>query len=523
MSPELGRALISIAFGAAAGGITNAVAVWMLFHPYEPPKLFGWRIRLLQGAIPKNKARLAGAIGKTVGKKLLTAEDLADTLTADPEIRQAFDARLSGFVAGMLDRDRGSLTEILPLEVATQLRDLLREVVAGLLQRFDSHLDSDEFRSRAQEWAVRLARELEDQPLSDILTPEREAAITESADKWIIEMVGGDGFARAVDDYIDRGAHRLLVPGRTFQEIVPPGMVSALERAIAGYLPIALEKLGHLLEDAAARQRVERILHEILDRFMADLKFHQRLVAALLITPDVIDRVLGAVEKEGASKLSELLQDDDVRDAMARGVNNAIVDFLAKPVVSVLGEPGDQSVTDAKQTMAGWAVSLAQDDHTRAFLVDKLKSALNAAEGRTWGDIFKHVPPERVADTVTAALRSDRAGELYREAADRVIDQLMQRPIGKLAAHLPADAPQRIESAIAEPLWLWAQEQVPAVAQRIDIAKRVEQKIIDFPIQQVEAIIKGVTERELKLIVDLGWVLGAIIGLGSVLIGMVLG
>jgi uncharacterized membrane protein YheB (UPF0754 family) len=112
VNPELGRALISIAFGAAAGGITNAVAVWMLFHPYEPPKLLGWRIRLLQGAIPKNKARLAGAIGKTVGKKLLTAEDLADTLTADPEIRLAFDARLSAFVAGLLDNDRGSLCAI---------------------------------------------------------------------------------------------------------------------------------------------------------------------------------------------------------------------------------------------------------------------------------------------------------------------------------------------------------------------------------------------------------------------------
>jgi len=47
MNPDLGRGLVSVAFGAIAGGLTNAVAVWMLFHPYEPPRLLGRRIRLL--------------------------------------------------------------------------------------------------------------------------------------------------------------------------------------------------------------------------------------------------------------------------------------------------------------------------------------------------------------------------------------------------------------------------------------------------------------------------------------------
>jgi hypothetical protein len=57
------RTLLTVAFGAIAGGSTNAVAVWMLFHPYEPPVLFGRRIRFLQGAIPKNTDRLASRWG----------------------------------------------------------------------------------------------------------------------------------------------------------------------------------------------------------------------------------------------------------------------------------------------------------------------------------------------------------------------------------------------------------------------------------------------------------------------------
>ena len=62
---------VTIGVGAISGGITNAVAIWMLFHPYEERGIGPFRI---QGAIPKNKARLARSIGKTVGERLLTPE-----------------------------------------------------------------------------------------------------------------------------------------------------------------------------------------------------------------------------------------------------------------------------------------------------------------------------------------------------------------------------------------------------------------------------------------------------------------
>src|SRR5688500_11157353 len=112
-SEAVTQALLSIIFGAIAGGVTNAIAVWMLFHPYEPPRLLGRRLRFLQGAIPKNKARLAAAIGKTVGTRLLTPEDLARTLT-EPAFKAAFDDRLSKLLRDLLDQERGSLLEILP-------------------------------------------------------------------------------------------------------------------------------------------------------------------------------------------------------------------------------------------------------------------------------------------------------------------------------------------------------------------------------------------------------------------------
>src|SRR5690606_27659573 len=184
------------------------VAIWMLFHPYHPPRLFGRPLRWLQGAIPKNKARLAAAVGRTVGTRLLTGEDLARTV-AEPAFRDAFDERLRGFLEAVLARERGPLAAELAPGLAAELRRLPEDAAATLLARLDAYLESDEFRAAALRWADSFVAEFGNQPISDVLTPEREAALAERADRWIAQLVGGEGFERMVREYLDRSAERL--------------------------------------------------------------------------------------------------------------------------------------------------------------------------------------------------------------------------------------------------------------------------------------------------------------------------
>ena len=511
------QALATVFFGALAGGLTNSVAIWMLFHPYEPPSIGRRRLDFLQGAIPKNKARLAGRIGATVGDKLLTPEDLARTV-GEPAFRAAFDERLRDFLARLLERERGSLREELPEALEAQLEAIVGEALETLVARLDGYLGGDAFRARAEDWTGRLTAEMADQEIGALITPEREEAIAGAVGDWLAEAVEGEGFERAIRDYLDAVGKRILTPGRTFEEILPVGLVAAFERGVASYLPLALERLAGMLEDPRARARVETIVHEILDRFMRDLRFHQRLVAALVITPETIDKVLRAVEAEGANKVAEALDDPALREAMAKGVNEAVVDFLRRPAVSVLGSPGDESVENAKDTIVGWILRAAREEQTRAFLVDKLRAALGIAEHRTWGDLFRRLPPERLAELLVGAARSEEAGRIYREAFERLGEAILDRRIGRPADFLGEAAPARIEAALAEPVWGWLQGQVPDLAQRIDIAGKVEQKILDYPTPKLEELIRAVTQKELRLIVRLGYVLGAVVG--AVLLGV---
>ena len=521
MNEDLIRALVTIGFGALAGGLTNSVAIWMLFHPYEPPRILRWTLNFFQGAVPKNQARLASAIGRTVGNRLLTEEDLTRTF-ADVEFRSAFDERLSTFFQTLLQHERGSLSEMLPTPVLVEVESVMEDVEARVLERFQEYLQSDAFEEFMSRRAGDLLSAVEDEPVAGILTPAREDALASAVDDWLAGAVEADGFQHAIDDYLDRAAHRLLEPGRTFEEILPLGLVGSVEMAIQSYLPLAIERLGGLLEDPKARARFESTLHDILHRFLRDLNFYQRVVASLIVTEDTVDKVLDVIEREGTERLSEMLRDQAVQDVMAKGVNDAIVDFLRRPVSSVFGEPDDPNVQETKDTLSGWAIQMARDPNTRAFLVEKLHSALDRAGARTWGEVLDNIPPERVSEWLVTFGRSDAAATMFRKVGERMSETLLDTPIGRPANWLPPEAPDRIEEAIGDPVWDWLQTQVPDVVHRINVAGRVEQKVLEFPTPRMEELIKRVTHRELRLIVRLGYVLGGVIGTVLVVLNLLM-
>src|SRR3989454_2278211 len=151
------QGLITVGVGDVSGGITNAVAVWMLFHPYEARGLGPLK---LHGAIPKNKARLAKSIGKTVGQRLLTEEHLARQLSA-PGLREAFDRAIAVFLDQMLNTSRGTLRAELPPAVVAELERSLEPLAERLAEKLADVVEGPGFEVAVEKY-VTLERWVED-------------------------------------------------------------------------------------------------------------------------------------------------------------------------------------------------------------------------------------------------------------------------------------------------------------------------------------------------------------------------
>lgn len=357
MSPFWQELLLSVAVGTVAGGVTNAVAVWMLFHPYE--KRFG-----LHGAIPKNKPRLARSIGRTVGEKLLTPKDLLDELQR-AGFRETLDTRLAGLIRALLDVERGSLRELLPAPVLSEVERALAGLGPAVADRVDAWTATPAFAVRVREALARLRTEVGARTVDELLTAERRR---------------------------------------------------------------------ELATQAAA------------------------------LATELLEESRRADERTAAARFGDLL------------------------------------------------LQLAGTDRTRAFVERTVHDALGRAGSRTWSEVLDAIGEDVVVKWVIEGARSPRLHHLAAEGAATGATALLDRPIGRPARFFADDAAVRLAAVGGPALWQWMESELPKFVEQLDIQAMVERKVLGFSTSRIEEIIRGVTQRELTMIVNLGYLLGAMIG-----------
>ena len=154
----------------------------------------------------------------------------------------------------------------------------------------------------------------------------------------------------------------------------------------------------------------------------------------------------------------------------------------------------------------------------RAEIVDRAESAVLKAGERSWADVVRLVPARRAGGWIASGLRSDAGQGMLARFKTWLVDRLLGQPIGSLERYGREGAAKRITEALAEPVWGWITGKVPEVAANVRVADRVEARILQFPIPELERLVRSITEKELNLIVRLGYFLGAGIGLLLVVI-----
>lgn len=85
------RFLFLIAAGALIGGITNYIAIKMLFRPLHPVYLGKWRMPFTPGLIPRRRKDIAEKLGLVVVEHLLTKEGMVEKLYEEPFIEELND------------------------------------------------------------------------------------------------------------------------------------------------------------------------------------------------------------------------------------------------------------------------------------------------------------------------------------------------------------------------------------------------------------------------------------------------
>lgn len=500
---------VTVGVGALSGGITNAVAVWMLFHPHEPTRI---GLFTLHGAIPKNKARLAKSVGKTVGERLLTADDLSRRL-ADPVLRQTFDGAISRGVRGLLERDHGPLSEALGAEARTAVAQALPALGARVADRVAEYAGTPEFAQRAEQFTADLAGQLGDRPIGASLGPEQRAELKARIERWIAGVAEGPDLAQSLLGFVAGELEGLTGDTQPLVERLPAGVIQAVEQGIADSLPGVIERIGDALEKPEARVQVLGVVREGIDRAVRDLVLHQRLLARLVVTDQAISRLLDSFAGEGADRLAAQLRGGPLQSQLRVSVGESVQAALRVPLGERLQRLGPERRAALAASLTDALLHALRSAATRDVLGRALDRFLGEADRRTWAELIHALPAGTAARVLGDALARPEGRAWVAETTAQLARGLMGRPLGRPADWLGETAVEALTRAASDAAWRWVHEQLPVVIGHIQVQEMVEQKVLGFSTQRMEELVRNVTQRELDMIVNLGYWLGGAVGL----------
>jgi uncharacterized membrane protein YheB (UPF0754 family) len=496
---------VQVTIGTIAGGFSDTVAVWMLFRPRR-------RILWFQGAIPKNQARLAKSVGKTVGERLLTPHDLLTEIKRSG-LDAALDERLAALLSDLLETERGPLRDLIAPSSLPAVEGALSDAARSIADRIASHAATPEFATQVRRLVARTRAELAAQPVRHILTDERRADLAARTAAWAEEFAESAELERIVREQLATHLGAQLASDAPLIERIPAGVARTVEGAVAAYLPLAVSGVGSMLQHPAARARIRAALHDLFQRFVADLEFYERIIARLIVTERTFDKVIETLEHDGVEQLAALLDDPTVRDEIAHTVQGAISTFLRQPASTVVGGAGSERAVALEQAIGDYLLRLLRAEGTRRFLVDGVVKLLDHAQARTWGDLLAPLEDELIVDWIVRAAASSRAYDVLHDAAQQTVERLLDRPIGRPGRWLPVDAAPRLARVLSPAIWSWIETQIPALVERLHVQEMVERKVLTFDQDRLEQLIRGVIQRELRLIVRTGYVLGGLIAI----------
>lgn len=476
----------SAAIGGLIGYGTNWLAIRMLFWPLEEKRLFGRKVPFTPGLIPKKRARLATALGDTVASHLVTPETLTSALAA-PELQlQMAETMRTAWAAATADDL--TVAQLLGENGAFSMVDQVADHVWASLQRALRRTGKVDGASQAL----------------DAISPALLGAFREQ-----FARRGPDGLRQALVSLRDDQTWRAAFDGMLLRassaweqqsaplgQFMPEDIRDELRQLILERAPDWLDRLREALETEASRNVIKGLLRQVLTGSPM-LK-----LAAAFVDQDRLARALPA-----------LLEKEEIRSELSNLALSWLDRTWQMPVSSALVALFPDGVTaENVRTWSDRLIRGAMQFNFQRHQPGQAYSSDRSASADETGRLLQPLAPllheiwqETLADQgVQAALRT---------AFDQLLARLLATPVRSL---LPQVSAERF-SVWSVQLCRWLTNLAERHGQSVLVALRlpqvVEEQVNRMNIVEVEEILLRVMREQLRAITNLGFLLGAAVGL----------
>ena len=492
------------------------LAVRMLFRPRNPFRVLGITL-FPQGMIPRHRDRLANAIGKAVGEELVSQDTILEQLTGKDFLRNKIQAVVDSYTDELLSQEYPSLIEALPKNV----REPVLDAISGLQMRVAEHI-KEVLRSEQSQTAIRdyVTKRLDDvlsERASDIIDDTTFENIIGFLEERIRAAIKSKAFEDKVRDFVSRRMDDLVQAETPIGQMFTDEAVALLkEKANDQIAPVA-----HHLTQVAAEQRtrdqIATLIKKEIHEFYEGLSFFKKIFVS---RENLLREVDDLVNESLPQRIEETLKGDFFAQEARSFISNGIDNALARPLPAVIGTVDPEQLNRLKAQVTRSVLSVMQGEEMMRGISGYLTDTLAKLRPHSIDAILKSIHPESEAK-IKKTLVSGLVSVLNREESSRIIndmiavqvDRLLAAPIGRLGDQIPEDKIREASHALTDAIIAAVHAKLPDAIREFNVGGVVKEKINNYPVEKLEALVLSVAKEHLRTIEAFGALFGFMIGL----------
>lgn len=271
--------------GALIGGVTNTIAIKMLFRPYEAKYIFGKKLPFTPGVIPMRRDEASTKLGKIVTEHLLTPEVFVEKINSD-ESQKFFEL--------FLDKQIETLEK-----EQTTIRYVLERISPGLSEKIVNYLNL-EINEKINEYSFKLM----DREIESLIPSEAKRTLDHEVENlhetinsrvilYLSSEKGAEDIRTMVDDFIEnRGklekAIKYVISKESLTIRIQNELINLLshedmkqieqEFIVTEYHKFISKKISSYISDEDRSRVTQSIVDEVRNKFNIDGIFDYPIV-----------------------------------------------------------------------------------------------------------------------------------------------------------------------------------------------------------------------------------------------------
>jgi uncharacterized membrane protein YheB (UPF0754 family) len=521
LSPFTFKLLISIGIVLVAtlhGFGAAWLAIWMLFHPYQPIKISGITV-WPQGMIPRHRAKLAESIGNAVGNELVSQQTVVDALFETSFFQNKIESFVGSYTSNLLAKVYPSFIDALPSQARAPILDTISALQYRLADYIAAMLRSEETSAAISTFIDHQLDELLARRIGDTLSEDQFNRLLNFVQDRFGRLLNAEDLEQKIGSFVSGRLDDLAHSNATLAEAFNPETIAFVKERLDSQVPPIVQHLADIATSQSTRKSIGALIKLEVDEYYEQLS----LIKKIFISRERINREVDElVNNTLPRRIEEYLRGPAFEQEAEAFLNATIDNVLARPIATLVGQIEPTKFDSIKQQITKRILEMATSEELRASVSNYFHEAIERYRPQTLGAALQQIDPDSIqrakhflAKSLMGLLSRDDTARTVNRILSSQIERLLVSPIGRLGDHVSQHSMERARKALVERITMAARERLPEAIAEFDVGGLVRKKVSEYPIEKLEELVLSVARHHLKTIELFGALIGFFLGVGQ--------